>query len=909
MSTTRDITLTVQEAPVQDKGKDIARLSWDTMEKLGLSRGDVIEIEGAYKTYALVSPASSPWADVIYIDGNIRRRAGVGIREQAVIRRAEPTEANRAEFQIIQDVQGLDIRELEQFLAEQLKGSLLFTGKDIAIPVEGAERDPFDDFFRSRSFGGTFWSSPTTYAVVRIISTDPDGATISTPKTLFSVIRGGKQTSSSSGRAGSPAAQSGEGGEKEKYIPDVHYEDIGGLGRELSLVREMIELPLRNPDLFNHLGIEPPKGVLLYGPPGTGKTLIAKAVANEVNAHFITLSGPEIMNKYYGESEGKLREVFEEAEKHAPSIIFIDEIDSIAPKREDTKGEVERRIVAQLLALMDGLKSRGRVIVIAATNLPDNLDPALRRGGRFDREIEIGIPDVSGRMAIFQIHSQRVPLDLSGITISEDQLIRDEKMQISRLDEDIANLESKKSSENTSPVEKGETGEEVERRLADITSQKEEVENQIRRRLFLQPFANQTHGFVGADISLTVKEAAMHALRKGLEKVPPKDLKEGKIDKNLIASIRVTPGDFQAALSHVEPSAMREVLIEVPDVSWSQVGGLEEVKKDLREAVEWPLRYPQIFSHLQTKTPKGILLFGPPGTGKTLMAKAVAHESECNFISVKGPELISKWVGESEKGIREIFRKARQAAPSIIFFDEIDSLVPKRGSYSDATHVTESVVSQILTEIDGMEELKNVTIIAATNRPDMLDDALMRPGRLERHIFVPPPDKEGRKQIFEVYLKDAGTLLTSDVTIDQLVEKTEGYVGADIEALIREAKLAAMREFIALMTGRTDRELEEAVANVRITTRHFDEAFGRVKGSLDEAARERYIRESWQILYNQDQIKILEKAVFILASAENRRIPEDEIRDLKVKVFGRIQKDFTSIEKHTQELDKRYNPT
>ena len=904
MSTTRDITLTVQEAPVQDKGKDIARITWETMEKLGLSRGDVIEIEGTSKTYALVSPASSPWADAIFIDGNIRRRAGVGIREQAVIRRAELREAKKIEFQIIQDVQGLDIRELEQFLSEQLQGSLIFQGKEIAIPVESSERSPFDDFFRSRDGGGTFWSTPTAYVVVRITATDPNGAAIPSQKTRFSVVRTGKQVSVPAGRSGSQGSPTGESGEKEKYIPDVHYEDIGGLGRELSLVREMIELPLRNPDLFNHLGIEPPKGVLLYGPPGTGKTLIAKAVANEVNAHFITLSGPEIMNKYYGESEGKLREVFEEAEEHAPSIIFIDEIDSIAPKREDTKGEVERRIVAQLLSLMDGLKSRGKVIVIAATNLPDNLDPALRRGGRFDREIEIGIPDISGRMAIFQIHSQRVPLDLNGITIGEDQLTRDEKMQISRLDEDISNLEAKIANDQNT-----ESKAESERRLTDIKAQKEEVENQIRRRLFLQPFANQTHGFVGADISLTVKEAAMHALRKGLEKVPPKDLKEGKIDKNLIASIRVTSGDFQAALSHVEPSAMREVLIEVPDVSWDQVGGLEEVKKDLREAVEWPLRYPQLFSHLQTKTPKGILLFGPPGTGKTMMAKAVAHESECNFISVKGPELISKWVGESEKGVREVFRKARQAAPSIIFFDEIDSLVPKRGSYSDATHVTESVVSQILTEMDGMEELKNVTIIAATNRPDMLDDALMRPGRLERHIFVPPPGKEGRKQIFEVYLKDSGTLLTADVIIDDLALKTEGYVGADIEALIREAKLAAMREFIALMAGRTDRELEEAVANVRITSRHFNEAFGRVKGSLDETTRERYVRDSWKILYNQDQKKILEKAAFIITSAENLGIPENEISELKDAIYSGTIKDFTGIEKHTQELDKKYNPT
>ncbi len=904
MPTIRDVTLIVQEAPVQDKGKDIARISWETMEKTGLSRGDVIEIEGVHKTYAIVAPSSSPWADVIFIDGNIRRRAGVGIREQAIIRKGDAKEAEKVDFQIIQDVQGLDIRELEQYLSEQLKGSLLFQGKDIAIPVGSSTHDPFDDFFGSRDFGGgMFWNSQTTYAIVRITATGPEGVVIGTPKTRFSVVRTGRQASSSPGRSGSQTTQSGEGSEKEKYIPDIHYEDIGGLGRELSLVREMIELPLRNPDLFNHLGIEPPKGVLLYGPPGTGKTLIAKAVANEVNAHFITLSGPEIMNKYYGESEGKLREVFEEAEEHAPSIIFIDEIDSIAPKREDTKGEVERRIVAQLLSLMDGLKSRGRVIVIAATNLPDNLDPALRRGGRFDREIEIGIPDVSGRMAIFQIHSQRVPLDLSGITIGEDQLTRDERMQVSRLDEDIKNLEARRSSE-----ESNEHSDEPERRLADIRAQKEEVENQIKRRLFLQPFANQTHGFVGADISLTVKEAAMHALRKGLEKVPPKDLKEGKIDKNLITAIRVNQGDFQAALSHVEPSAMREVLIEVPDISWDQVGGLEEVKKDLREAVEWPLKYPQLFSHLKTKTPKGILLFGPPGTGKTLMAKAVAHESECNFISVKGPELISKWVGESEKGIREVFRKARQAAPSIIFFDEIDSLVPKRGSCSDATHVTESVVSQILTEMDGMEELKNVTIIAATNRPDMLDDALMRPGRLERHIFVPPPDKDGRKQIFEVYLKDSDSLLTDDVTIDHLVEKTEGYVGADIEALIREAKLAAMREFIILMTGRTNRELEEAVSNVRITRRHFDEAFGRVRGSLDDSTREQYIRQSWQILYNQDQRSILDKAAQIIGSAKALEIPEDEVQSLKDEVYNTGTKDFSSIETHAQELDNKYHP-
>lgn len=397
----------------------------------------------------------------------------------------------------------------------------------------------------------------------------------------------------------------------------------------------------------------------------------------------------------------------------------------------------------------------------------------------------------------------------------------------------------------------------------------------------------------------------MHAMRKILEKVNPKDLKEGKIDKKLIAGIKVTQEDFQEALLQVEPSAMREVLIEIPNVTWSDIGGLDPVKKDLREAVEWPIRYPQIFKHLQTKTPKGILLFGPPGTGKTMMAKAVAHESECNFISVKGPELISKWVGESEKGIREIFRKARQASPSIIFFDEIDALVPKRGSYSDATHVTESVVSQILTEMDGMEELKNVTIIAATNRPDMLDDALLRPGRLERHIYVPPPDVEGRKKIFEVYLKDVDTMMTSDISIEELVNRTDGFVGADIESLVREAKLAAMREFITLMEDKSSREMEEAVVNVRITKRHFDEAYKRVRGSLNVQDREKYEHQAWAIQYNEDQKETLEKAASALSAAKINGIEKNDTAGLYDEVYQKRDKNFTVIYELTQELDKK----
>ncbi len=902
MTHSRDITLTVQEAlQNQDIGKDIARMSWEMMEQLGVSRGDVVEIEGVSRTYAQVYPSNSPWADALHIDGNIRRRAGIGIREQAVIRKADLREAQTIEFQIVQDVSGLHPKDIEEILASQLGDEILYRGKAYRIPV-GYQNDPFDDFYRSFGFSrGMFGSSHTAYAVVAVSRTHPDGAVQIGPKTRVSVTRGSGEQK---GQQRQSADTSEKGRDAEKYIPDIHYEDIGGLDRELSLVREMIELPLRNPELFERLGIEPPKGVLLYGPPGTGKTLIAKAVANEVNAHFITLSGPEIMNKYYGESEGKLREVFEEAEQHAPSIIFIDEIDSIAPKREETKGEVERRIVAQLLSLMDGLKSRGKVIVIAATNLPDNIDPALRRGGRFDREIEIGIPDISGRLTIFQIHARNVPLDLSGITIADEQLTRDEKVLRDRITADIDELNEKIAKEQELSVK-----DELNRKLGDISAQAEESDNTIRRRLFLQPYANQTHGFVGADISLVVKEAAMHALRKILEKVPPKDIKEGKIDKSLIQGIRVTADDFQAALTHVEPSAMREVLIEVPDITWDDIGGLDSVKKELQEAVEWPIRYPQLFRHLQTKTPKGILLFGPPGTGKTMMAKAVAHESECNFISVKGPELISKWVGESEKGVREIFRKARQAAPSIIFFDEIDALVPKRGAYSDATHVTESVVSQILTELDGMEELKNVTIIGATNRPDMLDDALLRPGRLERHIAIPAPDEDGRRKIFEVYLKDTGTLLTSDVTTDDLVTKTDGFVGADIEALVREAKLAAMREFISLMRGRTPREMEEAITNVRITGKHFDEAFQRARGSLDKTSLERYEHLAWDYLYSQEQKEILEKAASAIRIAGQSGKHEEQGRELYNAVYRVPGKDFKYIKKLTEELDNTSSST
>ncbi|KQC09951.1 MAG: AAA family ATPase, partial [Methanolinea sp. SDB] len=645
----------VKEAARDDAGRGIARLSIEMMRDLSLVSGDVVEIQGKRKATAIVWPGFPQDTNqgILRIDGTIRSNAGTGVDERVRIRKAEVGAAKKV---VIQPTQPIRLVGGEQYLSRVLRGRSVMEGQKLRVDVIG---------------------NPITLVIAKV---SPKGIAIVTEETQIEL----KET-----------PYKPEEGVKEG-VSDVHYEDIGGLGRELEMVREMIELPLRHPEIFERLGIEPPKGVLLYGPPGTGKTLIAKAVANEVDAHFITLSGPEIMSKYYGESEGKLREVFEEAQENAPTILFIDEIDSIAPRREETKGEVERRVVAQLLSLMDGLKARGQVIVIAATNIPDAIDPALRRGGRFDREIEIGIPDKKGRMEIFQVHTRGVPL-------AED-----------------VNLEQ---------------------------------------------YADTTHGFVGADIALLVKEAAMHALRKIIPKI---DIEE-EIPGELLEDLRVTSDDFDQAKKHVEPSAMREVLVEIPSVRWKDVGGLDEVKSELQEAVEWPLKYPDVFEKLKTSPPKGILLFGPPGTGKTLLAKAVANESKVNFISVKGPELLSKWVGESEKGVREIFRKARQASPSIIFFDEVDALVPKRGTYMGSSHVTESVVSQILTELDGLEELKDVTVIGATNRPDMLDPALMRPGRMERHIYVPPPDAEGRRKIFEVYLEDGENILAADVSIDDLV--------------------------------------------------------------------------------------------------------------------------------------------
>ncbi len=717
----KEVALRVGEAYYRDVGRGIARLDPSIMERLGIQSGDVIEIIGKESVPAIVWPGypEDRGKEIIRIDGSIRNNAGVGIDDKVRIKKVSTKPAEKI---TIAPTEPIRLMGGEAYLLRVLEGRPVKKGQKIRVEI----------------FGHTL-----TFVVS---STKPAGVVIVSRQTQIEL-------------KDKPVE------EIKRAVPNVTYEDIGGLKRELRLVREMIELPLKHPELFQQVGIDPPKGVLLYGPPGTGKTLIAKAVANEVDAHFITLSGPEIMSKYYGESEQRLREIFEEAKENTPSIIFIDEIDSIAPKREEVTGEVERRVVAQLLALMDGLESRGEVIVIAATNRPDALDPALRRPGRFDREIEIGVPDRDGRYEILQIHTRSMPL-------AED-----------------VNLEE----------------------LAELTV-----------------------GFVGADLEALAKEAAMHAIRKMLE-TGKIDIDVEKIPEEVLESIKVTRDDFMQALKNIEPSAMREVLVEVPNIKWEDVGGLEHAKQELREAVEWPLKYPDVFRAVNIKPPKGILLYGPPGTGKTLLAKAVANESNANFISVKGPELLSKWVGESEKHVREMFRKARQVAPAILFFDEIDSLAPRRGGIGDS-HVTERVVSQLLTELDGMEELKDVVVIAATNRPDMVDPALLRPGRIERHILIPAPDEESRKEIFKIHTR--GMPLAEDVNLEELAKRTDGYSGADIEALCREAGMLAIRD--KLSGNLSKEEVKRVAKELKVKNVHFERAMEKVKPSLTKDDLEKY---------------------------------------------------------------------
>ena len=711
----KTISLKVAEAEQRDVGRKIARVDPDIIERLNITSGDALELTSlGKKTTVLSWPARSNdrGKGLIRIDGYTRNRLDVGINDQIEVNPVESKDAKNITFA---PTEPLRIVGAEEYLAEYLNGQLMTKGDTIPIIVMGQRVD------------------------LVVISTNPSGPVIVNDSTKITV-------SEESAKA---VQISKEGG-----VPSITYEDIGGLGNAVGRVREMIELPLRHPELFKRLGVEAPKGVLLHGPPGTGKTLLAKAVANETNASFYTIGGPEIMSKFYGESEEKLRNVFEQAEKNAPSIIFIDEIDSIAPKREEVTGEVERRIVAQLLSLMDGMSSRGKVVVIGATNRVNAVDPALRRPGRFDREIEIGVPDRNGRLEILQIHTRGMPL-------AKD-----------------VNLE----------------------KLADIS-----------------------HGFVGADLQSLSKEAAIGALRKILPEI---DLSSESIPAETLRKIIVTMQDFMDVVKEMEPSAMREVFVEVPDVKWEDIGGLSSIKQELQEAVEWPLKYQGVFTYADAVPPKGILLYGPPGTGKTLIAKAAANESEANFISIKGPELLSKWVGESEKGVREVFRKARQAAPCIIFFDEVDAIAPRRGGgLGGDSHVTERLISQLLTELDGLEILTNVIVIAATNRPDIIDPALLRPGRFDRLLYVPPPDRDARLQIIKIHTKKKPS--AEDVNLEQLADHTDGYTGADIASLSSAAVMLALREHVSKY--KDPKEADNHIQELKIHMKHFEEAMKKIR--------------------------------------------------------------------------------
>ncbi|ELZ07047.1 ATPase AAA [Halovivax asiaticus JCM 14624] len=727
--------LTVKPLKQKDAGRGLAAIDRASMREIGLENGDYILIQGngEGRSVARVWPGypEDEGRGIIRIDGRLRQEAGVGIDDSIAV---EAADVNPATSVTVALPQNLRIRgDIGPLVRDKLSGQAVTEGQTV----------PF-----SFSFGPMAGSGQSV--PLKIAETAPSGTVVITDSTSIQISE-------------KPAEQISSRGGATEGVPDVTYEDIGGLEGELDQVREMIELPMRHPELFQQLGIEPPKGVLLHGPPGTGKTLMAKAVANEIDAHFETISGPEIMSKYYGESEEQLREVFEEAEENAPAIVFIDEIDSIASKREETSGDVERRVVAQLLSLMDGLEERGRVTVIAATNRVDAIDPALRRGGRFDREIEIGVPDKEGRTEILQVHTRGMPL-------------------VDSID--------------------------------------------------LDQYAENTHGFVGADLATLAREAAMNALRRIR---PELDLEEEEIDAEVLETLQVKEVDFKEALKGIQPSALREVFVEVPDVTWDDVGGLEATEERLRETIQWPLDYPEVFAEMDMQAPKGVLMYGPPGTGKTLLAKAVANESQSNFISVKGPELLNKFVGESEKGIREVFEKARSNAPTVIFFDEIDSIAGERGRNSGDSGVSERMVSQLLTELDGLEELEDVVVIATTNRPDLIDSALLRPGRLDRHIHVPVPDEAARRKIFAVHTEHKP--LADAIDLDWLAAETEGYVGADIEAVTREASMAATREFINSVDPD---EMDDTLGNVRISKEHFEHALAEVSPSVTTETRERY---------------------------------------------------------------------
>ena len=733
----RELKLKVAESMQDDVQRGIARIDSQIMKELGIQHGTVVEISGSKRSVAIAARAypSDIGAAIMRIDGITRRNAGTSIGEYVTVK---PAELKAAKSVAIAPVQkGIFIQMPPQVFKRYLMSRPVVKGDIIALGGPRRRQrmtfSPFGDV--SELFGAMEDITTGMFTDLKfvVVSTSPKETVLITEDTEIEILPEAVEL-------------------KEEKVPDVSYEDIGGLQEEVKKVREMIELPLKHPEIFERLGIQPPKGVLLYGPPGTGKTLLAKAVANESNATFISLNGPEIMSKFVGEAEKKLRDLFSEAEKNAPAILFIDEIDAIAPKREESYGEVERRVVAQMLASMDGLKARGKVIVIAATNRPEALDPALRRGGRFDREIEIGVPNKEGRLEVLKIHTRNMPL-FDDVDLKE---------------------------------------------LADVT-----------------------HGFVGADVESMCKEAAMSVLRRVLPQFTFKD--DEAIPKEVLEKLIVYKSDFKEALKLVRPSAMREVLIEQPKVKWAEVGGLELAKQELKEAVEWPLKNSEVFARMGIRPPRGILLYGPSGCGKTLLAKAVATESEANFISVKGPELLSKWVGESEKAVRDIFKKARQVAPCIIFFDEIDSMASKR-TVASVSKATETVVNQLLTEMDGLEDLTDVVVIAATNRPELLDSAILRPGRFDRHILTTPPEQKTRLEILKIHT--AKMPLAKDIDLGEVALKTAGFSGADIEAVCREAAMLALRENIKAK---------------QVTMKHFEKALEDRKPSLSKAETEKYV--------------------------------------------------------------------
>ncbi|MFA5855863.1 MAG: CDC48 family AAA ATPase [Candidatus Pacearchaeota archaeon] len=821
----KTIKLRVAEALQDDAYKGIARIDAEVMKELGIKRGDVITIKGTRETVAIADRAypADVGENLIRIDGIIRKNARTGVSENVTISRTNIKEAKKV---VIAPQKGVKV---QGDLKPGLLGRAIVKGDVVVLGGVQRRKDMMNDEFGDMNelfgnlnemFGGmgSFPGFRGLQQIRFIITTlSPAQACIITENTEIVLSNKSMEV-------------------MEENIPSVTYEDIGGLTDEVKKIREMVEIPLKHPEIFEQLGIEPPKGVLLHGPPGTGKTLLAKAVANESEANFLLLNGPEIMSKFYGESEKKLRDLFEEAEKNAPSIIFIDEIDAIAPKREDASGEVERRVVSQLLTVMDGLQARGKVVVIGATNRPNSIDPALRRPGRFDREVEIRAPDKSGRLQVLKIHTRNMPL-VSPLKKSYIlKKISFVKELIKSLNSDSRFTKEENKAKNT--AEELKRNKELLERLEfyheqfhedeiknksvfrELPSKEKEEVNSIMMEGMMEEIAGVTHGFVGADINALAKEAAMVVLRKFL---PNLDLKENEnIPEDKLKELKVTHKDFQEALKAVRPSAMREVLVETPNIGWNDVGGLDPLKQELMEAVEWPMKYPDSFTRMGIRPPRGILLYGPPGTGKTLLAKAVAKESEANFIQIKGPSLLSMWVGKSEEGVRKVFERARQVSPCIVFFDEVDALASKRGM-EQGTKVTERVLNQLLAEMDGIEDLSNVIVIGATNRPDMLDAALLRPGRFDRILLVGTPSKEGREKILEIHTKKMP--LAKDVDMKDIIERTEGYVGADLESLVREAAMLALREDI---NGK------------EVKMKHFELALKKVSASVSKTDMDRY---------------------------------------------------------------------